>query len=505
VSKRHIFSVGEITDRPSARVYRAVVTAIGLYVFAAICVIPFAATQTPIIPATIPFVVATILATDLSSGFLLFVMAVETRKLSFIVLGCAYLYAGLMAVLQLLMFPDVVVRHGVALGKLDSGAWVFSLWMAGFALISFASILYETAFPDRQLVRGKAALAVGITLTLLLVTGIGVATTVFIEAMPPLMRGMAWNQTLQEVLLATSITQAVAAGLCLLVAGRRNRVFLWLNLALVAMMIVNGLTLAGGANYTVGWSLARASWVFSSYVLFLFFMGQFAVQLRLLARAKGTLEHSVQERTAELTEALNQRDLLLREVYHRVKNNLQVIDSMLFLERGRCSDAATQAMIDMLRRRFFALGLVHQQLMASADMKHFDIAPFLHELIRNLGIATAVQELGISLTVKSETIPVTLDTAIPLGLLTTELVTNSIRHAKAEHIAVSFHRDGDGQGHLVVADDGTNSDAVTFPSQLATGQGSLIVAGLVDQLDGRLCITHDDGWQVAIMLPLPEE
>src|SRR3546814_1592696 len=106
--------------------------------------------------------------------------------------------------------------------------------------------------------------------------------------------------------------------------------------------------------------------------------------------AKADLEGMVEERTA----ALRQRDLLLREVYHRVKNNLQIIDGMVMMQARQLRDQAAKDSLQALRSRIYALGLVHQQLMASRDLQTFDIAPFLEELSGHIfeGGATRSEE-----------------------------------------------------------------------------------------------------------------
>jgi two-component sensor histidine kinase len=107
--------------------------------------------------------------------------------------------------------------------------------------------------------------------------------------------------------------------------------------------------------------------------------------------AKQDLEAVVDQRTA----ALGQCDVLLREVYHRVKNNLQIVDAMLMMQSMKMeSPRAKQALLGM-RGRVRALGLVHQQLMGSADLKTFDIAPFLVELSNN--VLSGQASVGVNL------------------------------------------------------------------------------------------------------------
>ena len=99
-----------------------------------------------------------------------------------------------------------------------------------------------------------------------------------------------------------------------------------------------------------------------------------------LLAAKQTLELVVKERTR----ALDQRNILLREVYHRVKNNLQVIDSLLLMQATRLENSQAASVLIGMRARIHALGLVHHQLMGSSDLKTFDIAPFLRQLLDNI-------------------------------------------------------------------------------------------------------------------------
>jgi two-component sensor histidine kinase len=213
------------------------------------------------------------------------------------------------------------------------------------------------------------------------------------------------------------------------------------------------------------------------------------------------LERRVEERTAELAAlveeqkaTLAQRDLLLREVYHRVKNNLQMVDGLLVMQARQLTDPEARKALRSLRDRVYALGLVHQQLMGSSDLKTFDIAPFLSELSGNI-----VHGAGPEVALSVEAIPldVGLDFAIPLGLLVNELVTNSLKHAFPEgkgEIDVNLSRDGDGGLVLVVADNGkgySREDAGPKASRVALG--STIIEGLVAQMEGTIMVESKRG------------
>lgn len=160
------------------------------------------------------------------------------------------------------------------------------------------------------------------------------------------------------------------------------------------------------------------------------------------------------EIASQRTEALAQRDVLLREVYHRVKNNLQLIDSCLVMQGRVLTDPHAKLSLKSLRGRVHALGLVHHQLMAAKDLATFDFAPFLKELVDN--IVQSGPENDVNLTVIAEPIVMGLDLAIPLGLIVTELVTNAVKRAFPAgrgNIVVRFTHRGD-DIWLLVSDDG---------------------------------------------------
>jgi len=218
------------------------------------------------------------------------------------------------------------------------------------------------------------------------------------------------------------------------------------------------------------------------------------------------LEKRVAERTAELTaanaqliETLAQRDLLLREVYHRVKNNLQIIDSIVMLQARRLSDPQAKASLQSLRSRLLALGLVHQQLMSSQNLKTFDVSPFLKELSSNIIEASAGHE--INLAVRAIPLDVGIDFGIPLGLLVTELVTNSLKHAFPAgkgNIEVVLDRRPDGSIALVVSDDGVGT---AEPPPEKQGLGTGIISGLVAQLKAIMTVQIANGTRSEISFP----
>ncbi len=222
--------------------------------------------------------------------------------------------------------------------------------------------------------------------------------------------------------------------------------------------------------------------------------------------ANSELEKRVTERTAELSAAnaqlvatLAQRDLLLREVYHRVKNNLQVVDSIVSLQARKLQDVDALAALASLRSRIHALGLVHQQLMGSSDLETFDIAPFLRELSENLLSASGKDGIAIEISASSHL--VTLDFAISVGLIVTELVTNSLKHAfgnSGGRIQVLLENRANGDMGLVVADNGKGE---TENTPTGKGLGTTILNGFVSQLKANMTVTRQKGTRTEIAIP----
>jgi PAS domain S-box-containing protein len=220
------------------------------------------------------------------------------------------------------------------------------------------------------------------------------------------------------------------------------------------------------------------------------------------------LENQAAELTAangRLNEALTHRELLVREVYHRVKNNMQMVDSILVMQEGHLADPEAKNALTSLRGRVYALGLVHHQLMGSANLRTFDVAPFLRELTTNIMDGGASR--GVSVRVSADPLDVGLDFAIPLGLLVTELVTNSLKHAFPSgegHIDVLLSRNPDGSFALVVSDNGTGYDCDdSSQSAGAGGLGSKIIRALVSQLKATMKIQSDHGTRAEIHIGAP--
>jgi two-component sensor histidine kinase len=493
-------------EAASGRAYAWIVAIILLYGAAAAAVMPVASARGPDLPSITPFFVAGVLATELSTSFLLFVMARDRRTWSLLLLGCAYLFGSLMSIFHLLTFPNAVLPDFIVIGTDQSARWIYNFWYAGNSILALIAILLEIAgwrIRADRIGRAIALAVAGVIAGVLATVTVSIAA---VEHLPALIRGSSWTPF--DIFLISFELVVLVAGiaLVLLVLRRRNVIFLLLSLVLTAMAFSQILSLEGPGRYTVGWSLGRLSWFLSACVLFLFFMRQFAEQQKLLSRARELLELRVDQRTAELTEAVKQRDLLLRELHHRVKNKMQIVDALLATQARQTGETEARQTLQDLRSRISVLALAHQHLMES-EFRTFDVAPFLHELTRNI-LANRSTD-GAVLQLDAIALMVTIDLAAPLGLLVTELIIDDLEHSlspASARITLTLQRNEAHAGVLTLSDNrpaqGVRPHA--FRSDKAKQRGR-VVAGLVRQLDATMTTDDTSGLSVEIIFPAPEE
>lgn len=206
-----------------------------------------------------------------------------------------------------------------------------------------------------------------------------------------------------------------------------------------------------------------------------------------LSRLKEQLEIRVDERTVELRHALHQQALLLREIHHRVKNNLQIVSSLLSLEAHRPAAADLADRYSESQRRVEAMALVHEKMYRSDSVARLDFGDYVEDLAVGLFQALGVGADRVQLVLQVEHLPLDIDTAIPLGLIISELVSNALKHAfpgnASGRVSVRFGHGGPRGYELEVSDDGVGM-AADCGERRGTTLGLTLVSRLVEQLDG---------------------
>ena len=222
--------------------------------------------------------------------------------------------------------------------------------------------------------------------------------------------------------------------------------------------------------------------------------------------ANAELERKVAERTAQLENALRdkdallrEKDVLLREVHHRVKNNLQVISSLLNLQLASEPGESTRRGLRESQRRIRSMALVHELLYQSKDFAHIDVGRYLRDLVVQLGQAYNMSQQRIATVVTAPSLPLDLDRAIPCGMLVNELVSNAFEHAFPEPrrgtIRVTLEQHAP-MLQLTVADDGIGM--ASSPPERTPTFGLRIVKTLARQLGGQVEIPQGNGTTVRV-------
>jgi len=198
----------------------------------------------------------------------------------------------------------------------------------------------------------------------------------------------------------------------------------------------------------------------------------------------------------EVKQSLDEKELLLREIHHRVKNNMQIISSLLNLQRSYIQDEEADNLLQESQGRVKSMALVHEKLYQTDDLARINVAEYIRSLSMNLFHSYTVNP-GIKLTLDVGDVYFNIDTAVPLGLIINELVSNSLKYAFCDQDDGEIHislkeTDESGVYHLKVWDDG-----VGFPSDLdfnnTNSLGLKLVNTLVDQLDGEINMVDDGG------------
>jgi PAS domain S-box-containing protein len=245
-----------------------------------------------------------------------------------------------------------------------------------------------------------------------------------------------------------------------------------------------------------------------------------------LEKAKNRLEEKVDERTNELLNinkelqieikerknveeqiksSLKEKEILLKEIHHRVKNNLQIISSLLNLQAADLKDSKILEQFEEIQKRIKSMSLIHEQLYKSKDLTRIDFDKYIYDLTANLSYSYGSKLDHISFKTKVKSIFLNIDQAIPCGLIINELMSNSIKHGfprgKKGEILVDFHLDEDNNYTLIVSDNRLGwREGLDFQSTESVGLK--LVNLLTKQLKGTIKLDRNHGTSFKIIFPI---
>ncbi|MDH5589198.1 MAG: ATP-binding protein [Gemmatimonadota bacterium] len=213
------------------------------------------------------------------------------------------------------------------------------------------------------------------------------------------------------------------------------------------------------------------------------------------------------ERAAEreLRESLEEKKILLKEVHHRVKNNLQVISSLLYLQSRAVEDPRSVKMFDEARERVHAMAMFHETLYRGDSLAHVQAGQYVSGIAE--GLMRSHVPLHVELVTECDPIDLHIDQAVPIGLILNELMTNSLKHGfpddRRGEIRVEFARESPDSARLTVSDDGVGMPGEWDPER-RDGLGTTLVSGLVRQLDATLSVSGGEGTRIDIRIPITD-
>lgn len=213
------------------------------------------------------------------------------------------------------------------------------------------------------------------------------------------------------------------------------------------------------------------------------------------------------KRAERVLDALHEKEVLLKEIHHRVKNNLAVISSLFYLQSTYTDDRTTLKILQDSQDRVRSMALVHETLYRSDNFAAVDFAEYARAVSERLVRSYTSPDCPIELAIEIDSVRMGIDLAVPCGLILNELITNALNHAFAGRshgrIRVSLQRAGDGRHRLVVADDGIGVPAAVATESISS-LGLRLIRSLTRQIDGEFEIgPAEQGSRAVLELTVP--
>lgn len=208
----------------------------------------------------------------------------------------------------------------------------------------------------------------------------------------------------------------------------------------------------------------------------------------------------LERQNIEILEQHKHLQILLKEIHHRVKNNLQIISSLMSLQSRKSGDERLSQFLNESKRRVEAIALIHEKLLQDDKVNRVDFKSYLEELMNSQKLMNPL----VKCTVLSKDATLDLDTAVPLGLIFSEMCSNSIKHAfqnvKEPELRAELKHSNEEEFELIVQDNGIGLP-VGFDFNNPSSLGFEIINALTSQINGRIEYANDDGAKFHVFFP----
>lgn len=217
---------------------------------------------------------------------------------------------------------------------------------------------------------------------------------------------------------------------------------------------------------------------------------------------------SISKKKEELKVSLQEKELLLKEIHHRVKNNLQVISGILSLQNNRISDELAKQTLIESQDRIQTIALLHKTMYQNENFNMVSFQNYINELITYIKQTNITANKNITINQEIEDIQFNIDTAIPLSLIINEIITNCYKHAfenKNEGIiSISIKKQATGFYKLIIEDNGNGLPENFSSFENSKSVGFDLIQGLCQQIDGEIEITSKQGTKITIQFKEPK-
>lgn len=258
------------------------------------------------------------------------------------------------------------------------------------------------------------------------------------------------------------------------------------------------------ARFSIQKPFWRTAWFYIVVLATITLLIYLLIRFIMMQYQKQRLSKMVEERTADLQKALEEKEVLIKEVHHRVKNNLAVVSGLLELQGYKVSDKQAKAAIEDSKLRIQTMSSIHEKLYQSDTLTNIDFKGFAEDLIQRITASMQGQEQNIELHMNIRSAELNINTAIPCGLILNELITNCYEHAfedgRSGNIWIDFRPYVGNRYRLEVKDDGVGiSEDVIIKKR--TSLGVTLIHSLTSQMNGDIEIFNDEGTTVIIKIP----